>query len=327
MKAVIPVAGSGTRLRPHTLTKPKVLMTVAGKPMIYYIIEQLIREQVVSEIILITGTMSDMLEKYLRKEFNFKFTFINQEKPLGLGHAVYCSKPAFKDENMLIILGDTLFDISLKEICASNFSVIGVKQVEDPKRFGVVETDKDGFITKFVEKPASPEISPSRNAIVGIYKIENSKLLFESLEYLIDRNIQTNNEFQLTDALSKYLESGEKLITFQVDNWLDCGKKETILETNAYLLKKMNLTYNIKGSLINNYCYIGRDVKIINSIIGNYVTISDNCVIENSIIVNSILEKSCRIENSIIMNSLLGEHSKVKGKRNEYSIGDFSEVE
>lgn len=326
MKAVIPVAGEGTRLKPHTLTKPKVLMNVAGKPMIYYIIAQLIKEQLVSEIILITGTMGEMIEEYLRKEFNFKFTFIKQEKPLGLGHAIYCSKNAFRNENMVIILGDTLFDISLKDLCSSNYSVIGVKPVDDPKRFGVVETDKNGFITKFVEKPQSPEVSASNNAIVGIYKIENSQLLFESLEYIIERNLRTSNEYQLTDALSYYLTKGEKLITYNVDNWLDCGKKETILETNAYLLRKMNLGYTIKGSLIKNYCYIGKDVKIVNSIIGEFVTISDNCVIENSIIENSILEKNCKIQNSIIVNSLIGEHAKINGNKGEYNIGNYSEI-
>ncbi len=326
MKAVIPVAGAGTRLKPHTLTKPKVLMTVAGKPMIYYIVDQLIREQLVSEIILITGPMSDMIEKYLKKEFNFKFTFIQQDKPLGLGHAVYCSKPAFRDENILIILGDTLFDIPLTDLCSSKYSVIGVKPVEDPRRFGVVETDREGFITKFVEKPSSPEVSPSNNAIVGIYKIENSKLLFESLEYIMDRNIKTNNEYQLTDALSHYLTKGEKLITYKVENWLDCGKKETILETNAYILKKMNLSYKIKGSLIKDFCYLGKDVKIINSIIGQYTTISDNCIIENSIIENSILEKNCKIENSIIKDSLFGDYSRVKGEKQEFNLGDYSEA-
>ncbi|MCX7833264.1 MAG: sugar phosphate nucleotidyltransferase [Ignavibacteria bacterium] len=326
MKAVIPVAGEGTRLRPHTLTKPKVLMNIAGKPMIHYIVEQLINDNLVSEIILITGAMSEMIEKYLRKEFNFKFTFIKQEKPLGLGHAVFCAKTAFRDESILIILGDTLFDIPLKEMISNNYSVIGVKPVEDPRRFGVVETDNNGFIIKFVEKPASPEVSPSNNAIVGIYKINNSKLLFESLEYIIERNIKTSNEYQLTDALSEYLSKGEKMITFKVDNWLDCGNKESVLQTNAYLLRKMNLAYKIKGSLIKDYCYIGKDVKIHNSIIGEYVSISDNCIIENSIIENSILEKNCKIENSILKDSLIGEYAKIRGQKNEYNIGDYSEI-
>jgi len=253
MKAIIPVAGFGTRLRPHTLTTPKVLLNVAGHPMIYFIIDQLIKEKLVSSIVFITGFLGDKIEDYIRKTFKYDFRFIVQDEPLGLGHAIYCAKPAFgekKDEEALIILGDTLFDVDLKKMCGSKSSVIGVKEVEDPRRFGVVEKDKKGFITKFVEKPASPDVSPSKEAIVGLYYLKNAKVLFNSLEYTITNNIKTKGEFQLTDALDKMLKEKEKMTTYKVQGWLDCGKPETLLDTNRYILAKNQKKYKFNGSII-----------------------------------------------------------------------------
>jgi glucose-1-phosphate thymidylyltransferase len=327
MKAIIPVAGAGTRLKPHTLTKPKVLMNVAGKPMIHFIIEQLISEKLVNEIILITGVMSKMIEDYLNLNFKFKFKFVKQEKQLGLGHAVSCAnKEIRKNEDVLIILGDTLFDLELKKLCNSKYSVIGVKKVDDPKRFGVVETDKKGFITRFVEKPASPEVSPSNEAIVGIYYLKNSEVLFSSLNEIITKGIKTKNEFQLTDALSDMLSKDEKLVTYEVKNWLDCGKKETILDTSEYFLKKFNKKYSYKGCVLKYPLYIGKNVILENSVIGNNVTIADNCTIRNSIIKRSIISRNSSIENSVIEDSLIGEHVKIKNRQGEINIGDYGEV-
>lgn len=326
MKAIIPVAGAGTRLKPHTLTKPKVLMNVAGKPMIHYIIEQLRDEKLVNEIIMITGVMGNMIEEYLKDKFKFNFRFIEQKKQLGLGHAINCAKEEFsKNEDVLIILGDTLFDLNLKELCDSKYSVIGVKKVDDPKRFGVVETDRKGFITRFVEKPASAEVSPSNDAIVGIYYLKNSRALFASLDEIIKRGIKTKNEYQLTDALSDMLSKEEKLITYEVENWLDCGKKETILDTNEYFLNKFKNKYKYEGCLLKYPLYIGEKVIIENSIIGENVTIANNCTIKNSIIKRAIIEEHTTIENAVIEDSLIGEHTKIKKSPDVLNLGDYSE--
>lgn len=326
MKAIIPVAGFGTRLRPHTLTKPKVLMSVAGKPMIHHIIEQLISEKLVDSIILVTGFMGNKIENYLNHNFNFKFENAVQEEAKGLGHAIYCSKHLFdknKPEDVIIILGDTLFDVNLSEMCKNDFSVIGVKKVEDPRRFGVVEKDSKGFVKKFIEKPSSPEVSKSNEAIVGLYYLKNSNLLFESLKSIIENNIRTKNEFQLTDALSEMLIQEDKIVTYPVDGWLDCGKPETILETNQYLLKKLS------GKRIHDfqhqYSFIGDNCDISNSIIGEYTSIGNNCKIINSIITNSIIEPNSHIENAIIKDSIIGEKVTVKNKAQILNLGDFSE--
>lgn len=326
MKAIIPVAGFGTRLRPHTLTKPKVLMSVAGKPMIHHIIEQLISENLVDSIILVTGFMGYKIEDYLNKSFTFKFENAIQEEAKGLGHAIYCSKHLFKvkePEDVIVILGDTLFDVNLSELCKNEYSVIGVKEVEDPRRFGVVEKDSEDFVKRFIEKPSGPEVSKSNEAIVGLYYLKNSNLLFESLEYIIEKNIKTKNEFQLTDALSEMLIRNEKIVTYPVDGWLDCGKPETILETNQYLLKKIPCKTN--SNFQHKYSFIGENCDISNSIIGEFTSVGNNCKIINSIITNSIVEPGSLIENSVIKDSIIGEKVSIRNNAQVLNLGDYSE--
>ena len=327
MKVIIPVAGSGTRLRPHTLTKPKVLLNVAGEPMIYHIVKQLMDDKIGTSVIFVTGIFGDKIEEYLKSTFPLNFEFVLQDNPKGLGHAIHCTKHLFdENEEVLIILGDTLFDADLKELCSSGYSCLGKKIVDEPKRFGVVETNDSGFVTKLVEKPSSPEVSPSKDAIVGLYYIKNSKILFSSLDFIIENNLKTKNEYQLTDALAKMLQEGEVFTTYNLQNWLDCGKKETILETSNFLLRKLNKKYNYKTCLIGYPVFIGENVTLENCIIGDNVTISSNCNISNSIIKNSIIDKHSTIENSVIENSLIGENSFIKHKVKELNLGEHSHI-
>ena len=336
MKVIIPVAGFGTRLRPHTLHNPKVLLNVGGKPMIHYIIDQLIKDKIASSIILVTGFLGDKIKEYLNSTFDFDFDYVEQAEAKGLGHAVYCAKSVFKNKNdeTLIILGDTLFDVDLKKMIRNENSVIGVKVVDDPRRFGVVEKDDQNLITRFVEKPASAEVSPSNEAIVGLYYLKNSKKLFESLEYVMNNNITVKGEFQLTDALENMINNKEKMTTFNVEGWLDCGKPETLLETNRYLLQKRSKkssaekshSAKYKNSKIIEPVYIGKNVKIENSIIGPYATINDNCIIKNSIVQDSILNKYSSIENITLTESIIGEGANVKRNALKLSIGNYSEI-
>jgi glucose-1-phosphate thymidylyltransferase len=334
MKVIIPVAGFGTRLRPHTLLHPKVLMNVAGKPMIYYIVEQIIKEKISEHIIFIVGHFGDRIKEYILKEFghnkDIKFEFLEQDEPKGLGHAVYCAKPAFDDEDKeaLIILGDTLFDVDLKKLATHNLSVVGVKKVDDPRRFGVVEKNKYGNVSRFIEKPASKKVSPSNEAIVGLYYIKNVDKLFFALENVFKNDIRTQGEYQLTDALSKMIENGEKMTTYDVQGWLDCGKAETILETNAYLLDKLHTdkNYEFENTIIMAPVYIADGCKIKNSTIGPNVSISGDCIIENSIIKNSILNNECEIDNSNIQDPLIWFDCKIKDYKGTASLGDYSEI-
>jgi glucose-1-phosphate thymidylyltransferase len=332
MKVIIPVAGFGTRLRPHTLHNPKVLLNVGGKPMIHYIIDQLVRDKIASSIILITGFLGDKIKDYLNSSFKFKFDYIEQEEAKGLGHAVYCAKSAFNNKNdeTLIILGDTLFDVDLKKMTKNKDSVIGVKVVDDPRRFGVVEKDEKGNITRFVEKPANKDVSPSNEAIVGLYYLKNSAKLFKSLEHIMSNNITVKGEFQLTDALENMINNKEAMKTFYVDGWLDCGKPETLLETNRYLLNKnknkRKSTNKFSNTIIVEPVYIGSKVHIENSVIGPYATVNDECVIKNSVIQDSILDKYSCVENSVLTDSLIGEGASVKGEILKVSIGNYSEI-
>lgn len=333
MKVIIPVAGFGTRLRPHTLHNPKVLLNVGGKPMIHYIIEQLIKDKIASSIILITGFLGDKIKDYLNNTFDFKFDYVQQDEAKGLGHAVYCAKQVFKNKNdeALIILGDTLFDVDLKKMVKGNYSMIGVKVVDDPRRFGVVEKNKEGFIKRFVEKPVSKEISPSNEAIVGLYYLKNSVHLFKALEHIMRNNITVKGEFQLTDALEFMINNNEKMKTYYIDGWLDCGKPETLLETNRYLLKKNQKTKikkhkSVTDSKIIEPVFIGNNVKIEGSVIGPFATINENCVIKSSIIQNSIIDKFSTVENCIISESIIGEGASIKRDSMKVNLGNYSEV-
>ncbi|MFA5405542.1 MAG: sugar phosphate nucleotidyltransferase [Ignavibacteria bacterium] len=328
MKVIIPVAGIGTRLRPHTLTQPKVLLNVAGHPMIYHIVDQIIKDKIASSIVLITGNMGEQIEQYLNTTFKFKFEFIAQKNPLGLGHAIYCAKEAFKNdvnEEVLIILGDTLFDVDLKKMCKNKYSVIGIKKVDDPRRFGVVEKNKNGFIKRFIEKPASPEISPSNDAIVGLYYLKSSNSLFNSLENIISNDIKSKGEFQLTDALEDMIKNKVKMNTYTVSGWLDCGKPETLLETNSYLLKSNKKQYKFPGSIVKTPVFIGKKTELENCIIGPNVTIGENCYIKNCIIENSIIDSNNYIENILLKDSILGKNCKVIQKKMSYNLGEYSE--
>ncbi len=328
MKVIIPVAGFGTRLRPHTLTKPKVLLNVGGKPMIHYIIDQLIKDKIASSIVLVTGFLGNMIEEYLASAFRFKFDYALQDEPKGLGHAIYCAKRFFpKNDEALIILGDTLFDVDLKKMVKGKHSVIGVKTVEDPRRFGVVEKNSSGFITRFVEKPTGPEVSPSNEAIVGLYYLKNSDNLFSSLEHVMENNITVKGEFQLTDALEHMLGRNEKMTSFYVDGWLDCGKSETLLETNRYILsKKKTSVKKSKNSQFIEPVHIGKNTVIERSIIGPYATINDGCNISDSIISNSIIGSNTQVSGMILKDSIIGDEVRLAQEKKVLNLGNNSEI-
>jgi glucose-1-phosphate thymidylyltransferase len=231
MRAIIPVAGVGSRLRPHTYTLPKVLLNVAGKPIIGHILDKVIDEGF-DEATIVVGYLGDKIREYILSNYTMKVDFIEQEERKGLAHSIYLSREKLSTEPVLIILGDTIFDVELKAVVNGKFTSVGVKHVDDPRRFGVAET-KDGFVTHLVEKPEHPT---SNLAIVGLYWIRNPQLLNECVSELITKDIKTKGEYQLTDALELMVKRGERIGTFTVDGWYDCGKPDTLLATNRHLL-------------------------------------------------------------------------------------------
>ena len=322
MRAIIPVAGVGSRLRPQTYSIPKVLLNVAGKPIIGHILDKII-EAGFDEATIVVGYLGEMVKEYALKNYKIKFDFVDQEELLGLGHAIYLSRHTFSSDPILIILGDTIFDVDLTSMIENQQTQIGVKYVDDPRRFGVAETT-DGYISHLVEKPEEPK---SNLAVVGLYYIKQPDLLVECLNDMIKSNTRTKNEFQLTDALQMMIERGEKMKTFLVEGWFDCGKPETLLSTNQHLLGFLPIPPPIKGVVIQPPVFISEKAKVSNSIIGPNVTIADNAVIENSIIRNSIISEGATVENSLLEESLIGAHAVVRGNYKRINIGDSSELE
>lgn len=323
MRAVIPVAGMGTRMRPHTFSIPKVLLNVAGKPILGHILD-VIKEQNIKDVTIIRGYKGQEVEKYVEKAYpELNFDFVEQKEMLGLGHAILMGEPTFKSEPLLIILGDTIFDVDLAEAINTDISLLGVKKVKDPRRFGVVIKNKEGYITKLVEKPQE---FISNLAIVGIYSIKNSDTLVDALNYIMDNKITTKNEYQLTDAMQVMIERGEKFGTFDVEAWYDCGKPETLLSTNKHLLKKNQNKIELEGSIIINPVYISDTAIIKNSVIGPYTAISDGAVINNCIIQDSIVSFDSKVENAILKESIIGANAEYKGINTKLNIGDSSSI-
>jgi glucose-1-phosphate thymidylyltransferase len=325
MKALIPVAGIGTRLRPQTNTVPKILVHVAGKPMLGHILDDL-KQAGITDIVLIVGYLKEQVIQYVQDEYSdLKIEYIEQKEMLGLGHAIWTAKASFTDE-MLIILGDTIYDLNLKDFINQKVSTLGLKQVDDPRRFGVAELDESNkFISHLVEKPEHPK---SNLAIVGLYYIKNSALLLTCLQELIDKNIRTKNEYQLTDALELMLKKGEPVQPYEINGWYDCGIAETLIETNKILLakKKDKQRQFYVNSLVIEPCIIHPSVQIENSIVGPNVSIAKDSIIKQSIVKNSILTEKVTIINSLVEESIIGANSIIHGKAKRLNIGAFTEI-
>jgi len=323
LRAVIPAAGFGTRLKPHTYSLPKVLLNVGGKPILGHIIEKLLDEKI-NKATFITGYLGEQIVDYVGSNYpELQADFIHQEEMLGLGHAIQIAVPTFNGEDIFIILGDTIFDVDLKSVLSKKVNSLGVKTVEDPSRFGVAVCDGDEII-KLVEKPKQ---LISNLALVGLYYIANTKLLVESLNELFANDIKTRGEYQLTDALQIMIEKGEPITTFPVEGWYDCGKPETLLSTNKYLLTKSGTNRMMDNVVINDPVFIAESAVIKNSVIGPYTTISENCEINDAIIRNSIVSSGAKIGRVILEDSIIGSNAIVNSNYKKLNTGDSSEIE
>lgn len=327
MKAVIPVAGIGTRLRPHTHTQPKSLIPVAGKPILAHIIDQLV-EGGISDFVFIIGYLGDKVQEYISKNYpDIKTSYVMQTTGRGTGHAIWLAKEVIAEEPILIVFGDTICEVDWKEIIHSDSSLLGVKKVDDPRQFGVAETDKEGKIIKLIEKPAIPK---SNLALVGIYKIMETQELMKCLDNIIENNIKTQSEFHLTDAMMCMVTNGSSLYTYNVNSWFDCGKKEILLQTNQLLLKRGGFDKVNPGladnSIIIPPVFIDKGCKITNSIIGPNVSIGENAVIDSSIIKESIIGPFAELTHAVLSNSLIGNDASLHGTVHSLNLGDSAEI-
>ncbi len=328
MKVIIPVAGIGSKLRPHTHTQPKALVPVAGKPILSHIVDNLI-EAGMTEFIFIVGYLGDKVEAYIRSTHpSIKSTFIIQEPREGTGQAVWLAKEHVgPNEELVIALGDTIFDVNLREVLQLPTSALGVKRVDDPRNFGVAEVDEDGFITHLIEKPAIPK---SNLALVGLYKIREGQALMDALEEIISRNHRSYNEFQLTDAIDIMIRKGSRIRTFPVENWYDCGNKESLLETNAVLLQKYAQPtdrHDFQNTIIIPPVSIAPNCKISNSIIGPQVSIGENTIVNYSILSDSIIGSYSQLENAVLHQSVIGSDASLHGLSQSLNLGDNTEID
>lgn len=328
MKAIIPVAGIGSRLRPHTHTQPKSLIPVAGKPILAHIVDSLIEEGI-NEFVFIIGYLGDKIEKYIKEVYpDVESSFVVQPDGKGTGQAIWLAKDLLKDgKPIIIIFGDTIVQADLKKILNSENTLLGVKRVNDPRDFGVAEIDEKGLITRLVEKPNIPK---SNQALVGIYKICETKQLLNALSYNIEHNVISRGEYQLTDALMKMIDNGVKMYAYNVEAWFDCGKKDILLKTNAILLKSNNYTKaeakNYTNTILIEPVFIGKNSEISNSIIGPNVSIGDNVILNYSIIKNSIIGPHSHLENANLDNSIIGNDASLRGLSLTLNLGDSTEI-
>jgi glucose-1-phosphate thymidylyltransferase len=321
--AVIPVAGVGTRLRPHTHTLPKVLLHVAGKPILAHILDDL-PGLGIRRVVLVVGYMGDRVREYVDAHYtNLEVTYVEQAEPMGLGHAVALAGPFAGDGRLLIILGDTIFAADLAPVLAGGVNSIGVKEVLDPRRFGIVERDAAGRVTRLVEKPEQPA---SNLAITGIYYFERGRPLFDALAELQRRDLRTRGEFQLTDAMQLLVSRGEIITTFPVDGWYDCGKTETLLETNRVLLEKCDGAPALAGCVVHAPVCVAPGAVVENCILGPHVSVAAGAQIRNAVVRDSIINENATVEDIMLEGSVVGVNAVVRGGFRRVNVGDSSEV-
>lgn len=320
---MIPVAGAGTRLRPHTITTPKALLSVAGKPILGHILDQIATLKPERAVLVIgPGSHGDRLRAYAASRADLEVVCVVQEEPLGLGHAVARARDAVGAAPILILLGDTILKADLKRF-VSGGSKVGVKEVDDPRRFGVAEV-KDGRIVSLVEKPEHPT---SNLALVGLYYLEDSQLLFQSLESLERTGKRTRGEIQLTDALAEMLAHGADLRPFPVEGWYDCGETDALLETNRALLDVSGNHVERPGVIIVPPVALDPSADVLHSVIGPHASIGARAHVRRSVVKNSIINDGATVEDVLLDLSVVGEEAVVRGGYHRLNVGDSSEVE
>lgn len=332
MKIIIPMAGKGKRMRPHTLTVPKPLIKVAGKPIVQRLVEDITKVcgEKVDEIAFIIGSdfgkeVEDNLIK-IAEDQGAKGTICYQEKALGTAHAIMCAKDSITGKTV-VAFADTLFKADFV-MDTNQEGVIWVQGIEDPSQFGVVKLDAAGVITDFVEKPTT---FVSNLAIIGIYYFKDGDNLKKELQYLLDNNITEKGEFQLTNALENMKQKGISFTPGKVTEWLDCGNKNATVYTNQRVLEFDKSNPSLKGKNISNVnsliiepCFIGDNVSFVNSIVGPHVSIGAGSIVSNSIIKNCIIQTQTKINNTVVENSMIGEGAEINGKSLDVSMSDYT---
>jgi glucose-1-phosphate thymidylyltransferase len=319
MLAVIPAAGVGTRLRPHTLNRPKAMLPVAGKPILAHIVDDLTAVGI-DRFVLIVGYHGQAVRDWFAAERpGLAITFVEQRERLGLGHAIWTARAAVGEQPFFCVLGDTILKADYEALIGADTSTIGVREVADPRRFGVVEIAGDRVV-RCVEKPDQP---PSNLAIVGAYSFRDAAALWRALSRIVGDDIRTKNEFQLTDALQLMLEAGETFKVVKVSDWHDCGKRETWLATNRVLLDRSGGDGGGEG--IVPPCFIAPDAVLAGARVGPHVTIGSGSRVENCELTDCVIGASTVLSSCRLSGSLVGDHCRITAARGSINIGDYGE--
>ena len=330
MKIIIPMAGKGSRLRPHTLTVPKPLISVAGKPIVQRLVEDLATSYngIIEEVAFITGEYGEDVERHLisiAQSIGAKGTIYKQDVPLGIAHAIGCAAASLSG-NLIVAFADTLFKANF-HFNPKEDGIIWTQKVDDPSSFGVVKIDMNNIITDFVEKPKN---FISNLAIVGIYYFNDGNVLRKEINYLIENDIKLRGEYQLTSVLDNMKNNGTRFRTASIEEWIDCGNKEAVVHANKRMLdiKRNEKLHSDSAQIINAViippCFIGKNAIVKDSVIGPYVSVGNNSVINESIIVNSVIGEQTVIKDATMSNSMIGNYVEYKGHKSELSISDYS---
>lgn len=324
MHVIIPAAGFGTRLRPQTWSKPKPLVSVAGKPILGHVLDSIATVEPES-VVFIVGYLGTQIRDYVRGHYAFTSEFPFQNEMRGQAHAISLARP-YVDGPVLIAFADTIFSTDLTKLRDTTADgVIYVKEVDKPQSFGIVEM-KGGYIHRIIEKPAKP---PTNLAVTGIYYFRDSERLFRAIDTIMARGMQTKGEFYLTDAIQVMIDDGARIEAAPMDLWLDCGRPDTLLETNRILLARMNgdaAPPEHPGSVIIPPVVIAPSARIENAVIGPYVSIGDDVIVRNAILRNVIINHGSELQDVMLSNSIVGDGAIVNGGFNSINVGDNSEV-
>lgn len=328
MNIIILLAGYGTRLRPHTYTKPKPLIMVAGKPVLAHILDGIANVSI-DKIAFVVGYLGDQFEPYVKKQYpNVHAEYIEQKEANGQASAILLAKDAVNGPTC-VIFGDTVTDVDLSKIDtqSDDDGVMFVREVEDPRRFGVAQVGDDGVIKRIIEKPATLE---NRLALIGAYYVKDAAMLMSACQHLVDNNIQTKGEYYLADALNVMIDRGARLRTERANVWLDCGKPDAVLETNRYLLShgldNSAVWESNSKVVVVPPVYIHPSATIENSVIGPNASIGENCVVSNSVIRESIIDTGAQVTEHVLANSLIGRDAILIGRPRKFNVGDSSVV-
>jgi glucose-1-phosphate thymidylyltransferase len=329
LKAIIPVAGAGTKLRPLTYTQPKALIPMAGKTILSVIIDQLL-EAGIDDFVFVIGYLGEKIQRYISKTYpNLKYTLVTQSDRRGTGHAIWLTQEAVGNEEVVIVLGDTICDYNVNDLLQSETSMIGVRKVDDPRSFGVAELDEQDQVLRVVEKPLIPR---SNMAMVGIYYVKETNVMFETLNNHLNGHIDEEGEYHLTQALQEMIEKGIRFRAFRVTNWFDCGKRETLLSTNATLLRQLqesghSHTPDYPGAVIIQPVSISEGCTLRHCIIGPNVTVGEFTTIESAIIQDSIIGSYAELKEVVLHSSIIGSDAVIRGGSQSLNIGDNTEID